>query len=339
MENRCSDRELPALFERAWAVLLARPDGLALATALHTRLAAPNHWPRVWRVEYPAIARTCLERALASARPPVRQLRALHGSRRRSDGKPAQDAHASALTALRAAAVLAPEEPTNDVELFEWFAELLTNPAADWAAFAHRQAIDGLLETLSRRLVRVDDIVERCDVIYRSFEFGRCCGEFARGRGLNDAQRGSVVLLGLVLYVLLQRGGDAPGTRQALDATFERALRLALVSQPLPVAGSTVSPRSLLTSAMAATASLDPESLQRRLAPLTCHPGHAAECITTLLKVAGEEGLKQALGVTTLRDFAASVQAWACATDHPDDRAAAASLSAALEAKQQRGIS
>jgi hypothetical protein len=51
------DQELLALFEKAWSVLLARPDGLALAIALHTRLAVPNNWPRVWRVEYPAIAR------------------------------------------------------------------------------------------------------------------------------------------------------------------------------------------------------------------------------------------------------------------------------------------
>jgi hypothetical protein len=44
--------------------------------------------------------------------------------------------------------------------------------------------------------------------------------------------------------------------------------------------------------------------------------------------LAPEEELKQALGVTTLLDFA-SVEAWARATDHPDDRAAAASLAAA----------
>jgi hypothetical protein len=330
------DRELPALFEKAWRVLLARPDGLALATALHARLAAPNNWPRVWRVEYPAIARTCLERALASARPPVRQLRAHHGLRQRSNGKPAQGAHASALTALRAAAVLAPEEPANEVELFEWFTELLTSPAADWDAFAHQQAIDGLLETLTRRLERVDDILERCDAVYRSLEFGRRCGEFVRGRGLNDTQRASVVLLGLVLHVLLQRGGDAPGTRQALGRTFERARRLGLVSQPLSVAGA-VSPRPLLTSAIAATAALDPESLPRRLAPLTCHPGHAAECIIAVLKVVPGEELKKALGVATLQDFAASVEAWACATDRPDDRAAAASLAAVLDALQQQG--
>jgi hypothetical protein len=264
----------------------------------------------------------------------MRQLRALHGSRQRSEKKPAQGAHTSALTALRAAAALAPEEPPNDVELFEWFTELLTSPAADWDAFAHQQATDGVLESLSRRLARVDDVLERCDAVYRSLEFGRRCGEFARGRGLNDAQRASVVLLALVLNILVQRGGDAPGTRQALGRTFERALRLALVSQPLSVAGA-VSPRPLLTSVMAATAALDPASLPRRLAPLACHPGHAAECITALLKVAPEEELKQILGVTTLRDFA-SIEAWALATDHPDDRAAAASLSAALDAVPQR---
>jgi hypothetical protein len=330
------DRELPALFQRAWSVMLARSDGLALATALHTRLSAPNNWPRVWRVEYPAIARTCLEQALAAARPPARQLRMLQGARQHSDGQPARGAHASALTALSAAVVIAQNEPTNEVELFEWFVELLASPPADWDAFAHQQALDGLLARLSCRVARIDDIVERCDAVYRSLDFGRHCGEFARGRGLNDGQRASVVLLGLALHVLLQRGGDAPGTRRALDRVFERALRLALVSQPLSVAGA-VSPRALLTSVVAATAKLDPESLRRRLAPLTSDPGHAAECVTVLLKVVPEEELKKVLGGVTLQDFAASVEAWACATDHPDDRTAAANLAAALEGKPDEG--
>jgi hypothetical protein len=56
-----------------------------------------------------------------------------------------------------------------------------------------------------------------------------------------------------------------------------------------------------------------------------------------LLKVVPKEELKNALGVVTLQDFAASVEAWACATDHPDDRTAAASLAAALDALQQQG--
>jgi hypothetical protein len=330
------DRELPAFFQRAWSVLLARSDGLALATALHTRLSARNNWPRVWRVEYPAIARTCLEQALSAARPPAQQLRMLHGARQHSDGHPARGAHASALTALSAAVVIAENEPANEVELFEWFVELLASPAADWDAFAHQQALDGLLARLSYRVARIDDIVERWDAVYRSLDFGRHSGEFARGRGLNDAQRASVVLLGLALHVLLQRGGDAPGTRRALGRVFERALRLALVSQPLSVAGA-VSPRALLTSVVAATAKLDPESLRRRLAPLTSDPGHAAECVTVLLKVVPEEELKKVLGGVTLQDFAASVEAWACATDHPDDRTAAANLAAALEGKPDEG--
>jgi hypothetical protein len=97
-----------------------------------------------------------------------------------------------------------------------------------------------------------------------------------------------------------------------------------------------LSPRPLLTSAIAATATLDPESLRRRLAPLTSDTGHAAECVTVLLKIVPKEELTKALGVVTLQDFAASVEAWACATDHPDDRAAAASLTAALDALQQQ---
>ena len=272
----------------------------------------------------------------ASAHLPARLLRTLHAKRQHSGGQPARGAQGSALTALRAALVIAPDEPANDVELFEWFAELLTSPAADWDAFTHQQALDGLLAALARRVARVDDIVERCDGVYRSLELGRRCGEFACGRGLNEAQRASLVLLALLLHVLERRGIEAPNMREALARTFERALRLALVSQPLPVAGS-VRPRALVTLAVAVSAKLDPESLPTRFAPLRSDPGHAAECVKVLLDVVPEELLRRVLGVATLQDFAKSVDTWVCATDHPDDRAAAASLAAALDVKRSEG--
>ncbi len=329
------DRELPALFDKAWRVLLARPDGLVLATALHTRLSAPDNWPRGWRVDYPAIARRCLEQVLASARPPARVLRSLHARRQYSGGQPARGPHASALTALRAAVAIAPDEPANDVELVEWFVELLSSDSADWQAFAHMGALDGLLSTLANRFARIPGVLERCDVAYRALEPGRRRGEFARGHGQNDAERASILLLAVVLGILQHRGNEelAGEMGDALARTFQRSLRLALVKPQHHVA--TVSARSLLACAIAVRAKADPGSLKTCLAPVLSDPGHAAECVKTLLGVVPADVIAQALDVGTqgLRGFVAHVEAWAAATGHPDDRAAAEGLASALRAK------
>jgi hypothetical protein len=332
------DRELPALFQEAWIALLARPDGLALATALHAHLGAPNSWPRSYRVDWLGIARESLERALTSGRSSVRLLRLLHG-KRQAAGEAARGAHASALTALRAAATIASDDSANDLELLEWFSELLTSKAADWDAFTHQGAVDGLLAALALRFARIPDVVERLDASYRALEFGRRIGEFARGRGLNDAQRASVVLLALLLNVLLNRADAPEGTREALGCAFERALRLVLVSQDLRIAGS-VSPRPVLTYAVALTAKFDPESLARRLASLMSDPGHAAECVKMLLDAALVPGevLQRALGVASLQDFAAWIDTWARATDAPEDRAVAASLTDMLQVERHKEV-
>jgi hypothetical protein len=328
------DEELPAFFRTSWGVLLAREDGIALAAALHVRLSAPNNSPRTYRVDFPAIARVSLEEALASARPAARTLRMLHARRKNPGETAARGSHASGLGALRCALAVVAVDESADVELFEWFVELLSSNSADWQTFAHTDAIDGLLQALGTRFVRVPDVLQRCDAVYVALQPGRRQGEFARGHGQNDAERASIVLLAVVLVILQHRGseGTSDETGEALVRTFQRALRLALVRPHHHAA--TVGARSLLTSTIAVRAKMEPGSLKTCLAPVLSDPAHAAECVKTLLGILPKDVIERALDCAGgLSGFALHVEAWAVATDHPDDRAAAEGLMNALTAK------
>ncbi|WP_394827944.1 hypothetical protein [Pendulispora albinea] len=325
------NEELPAYFAHAWRVLLTRSDGLALAAALHVRLADPRPRPGVYRVDVPSIALRTLSGCLTAIRPRAAQFRTLWRLRREAQERAGRGRHVSGLRAFACmVAITASDEPL-DPELFDWLGELLRGDPSDWRYFANCGALPELLDRMVSLLAKNNDPIPKFEALYASLEPSRRRGEFGRTHTENDADLASVVLIVLLAAVLDKRvvrnGEDIVETSSRL---FRRALRLYLVSSP--AFEPTLSARAALTFTIQVCVRANQAMLEECLGPVLTDPGHAAEVLAALLSSVPRHRLERAVEATygNLLILQSRSLEWAVATKLQCDRRAVDALAAAL---------
>jgi hypothetical protein len=323
--------ELPALFARAWNVLLGRPDGLVIGAALHARLCAPRSAGSAWeqyRVE-PTAAR-CLADALAKRATDIATLRGLWVWRKempRTACRRARRDHRSPLCAISSALDVVRGRSAQLPELFDWFAETLSPVDSDWSWFANMLLVDPFLVRLSEVLAADASLLGRCEELYVRLESSRRRSEFDRQEATNGSHESSVVALGMVLS-LIERARRTGRTDLAPHAehAFESAVRLEFVSSP--GWDSPLSTRLLLVSAIVVRAAVRPSSIADSLSLVVSDPALMATTGAGLIRALGHEVVETAFGTVglTLREAERLAHAWASATGRCDDKAAVEGL-------------
>jgi hypothetical protein len=327
---RLIDDELPSYFKEAWRTLLARTDGLALAAALHVRLAEPTGG--VFHINVPAIALRTLSDCLIETRPSAAVLRTLWWRRRDGHRGVGRSRYVSGLRAFGCAAAIANSDQAFDAELFDWLAELLRGDASEWAYLAANGSIPALLERIAELFAKDDRALSKLETLYASFEPSRRRGEFGRTHAESDADFASIVLNVLLVRVLDLRykAGSVGGVVDASARIFRRALRLFLVSSPS--FDATLSARAALTFAIELRVCVNRTALRECVDSIMTDPCHAAEVAAVLLTSTPRAELEAAFGAAygSLLDLHESAREWAVATALPRDLKAAGALSTAL---------